>query len=156
MWQIYNDELKNSAHPSAIEFRTRLANANPAGAGVILESYIADKYQKEWDVICTFNPEKIDRDLNYIDGFKMKNYIGRIDLRAVIESQSIDEFLSQYDIKNCDPELIKKTETLAKTIETFFKDIQPGSPQYNELLESVNVYLANKDIQKLHNLLNKN
>jgi hypothetical protein len=153
-WQWCNDKLKTDIQdPLYAEFVSNLNSHEIFKAGDILKVYIERHYKNEWQFVNSFDATQIDIFLNGygVIGFFKENGVNPISIKEIIECPNIDELIEQnYSKKNCDPALLKRTETIKTTIDTLCQDID-----VRLLQNAIGIYWQNKNTDELHNLLNK-
>jgi hypothetical protein len=159
-WDYIQNEVRNLNNSVSVNFNSEMQKGNFNNAVEIIKSYIDSQYKNEWQTVCELNdnPQYLDGTLRtsineYIKRFCDINKAQSMNIKDIIESQSIDDYLKQYSRENVDPEILKKTETIKKAVDSFYKDIQYNSNEYWIFNNAVNEYLQNKDEQQLHNLL---
>jgi hypothetical protein len=161
LWQFILNEIRSNNDTVTAEYN-KLAITNDVYAiSDLVFKYISKHYAEEWQVVNNLNnnPAYVDGRLqttiiDYLSNFAQYYKVSPLTIKECVECSSFDELLERYSIKNIDKDVYKKTEAFAKAIDIFYKDVQYNTPEYKKMRFATEMYLKNKDIQELHNLIN--
>lgn len=114
----------------------------------LVKKFIDENYKDEWEFLCVFDLIQFNQS---ITDFCLKNNIQYFGIHSIINSESVDNFLEQFEKKNMDPELLKRNEIIKKNVDSLFQGIPYKRWEY-----AIIEYLKTGEEHKLNNILNQN